>query len=51
MAVLARHNLPCVWCPMARFEVEELKIGEVCEAYKVDLKALPKELNERVKTK
>lgn len=51
LAVLAKYNLPCLWCPMARFEVEELKIGEVCEAYKIDLKALLEELNERVKTK
>ena len=48
--VLKKHNLPCLGCPMAQFEIEELKI-KVCEAYKIDLNPLLEELNEKIKTK
>jgi len=44
--VLGKYHLPCLSCPMARFEMERLKIGEVCEIYNIDLKSLLKELNE-----
>ena len=27
--LLAKYNLPCLTCPMARFEVESLKLGQV----------------------
>ena len=43
--VLEKFNLPCLHCPMARFEIEKLKIGEVCKAYGIDLKCLLMELN------
>lgn len=43
--ILAKYSLPCLSCPMAKFEMEKLKIGEVCEMYGVDLKNLLKELN------
>lgn len=43
--ILAKYNLPCLGCPFAKFEMENLKIGEVCKMYDIDLKNLLKELN------
>jgi len=43
--ILAKYNLPCLGCPFAKFEMENLKIGEVCKMYNIDLKNLLKELN------
>ena len=44
--ILSKHNLPCLGCPMAKFEIENLKIGQVCEIYGIDLEKLLEELNE-----
>jgi hybrid cluster-associated redox disulfide protein len=43
--ILIKYNLPCLGCPFAKFEMENLKIGEVCKTYNIDLKNLLKELN------
>ena len=43
--ILAKYNLPCLWCPAASFEVEKLKIGDVCQTYNIDFGKLLKELN------
>lgn len=43
---LAKYNLPCLSCPMAEFELANLKIGQVCEMYDIDVGKLLKELNE-----
>ena len=43
--ILIKYNLPCLGCPFAQFEIENLKIGEVCKMYNIDLKNLLKELN------
>lgn len=43
--ILIKYNLPCLSCPFAKFEMENLKIGEVCKMYNIDLKNLLKELN------
>lgn len=43
--ILAKHNLPCLTCPMAKFEASKLKIGEVCKAYGINLSKLLKDLN------
>ena len=43
--VLAKYNLPCLWCPMAKLEIKNLKIGQVCQMYEINLKNLLKELN------
>lgn len=48
--ILAKYNLPCLGCPMAKFEVANLKLGEVCKMYGIDLESLLKELNEKLKT-
>ena len=47
--ILAKYNLPCLTCPMAKFEIENLKIGDVCQLYGIDSKKLLKELNEKLK--
>lgn len=43
--ILAKYNLPCLSCPMAKFEVENLKIGEVGKMYNIDVENLLKDLN------
>jgi len=43
--VLEKYELPCLHCPMAKFEIENLKIGDVCQIYKIDIEKLLKELN------
>jgi hybrid cluster-associated redox disulfide protein len=43
--VLVKYNFPCLGCPFAQMEIDELKLGEVCKAYKINLKSLLKELN------
>lgn len=47
--ILKKHSFPCVSCPFAKMEMEQLKLGEVCEAYGVDAEKLLKELNEKLK--
>ena len=47
--ILARYNLPCLSCPLAKLEIENLKIGEVCRMYEINLKSLLKDLNEKLK--
>jgi hybrid cluster-associated redox disulfide protein len=47
--ILTKYNLPCLGCPFAKFEMENLKIGEICEMYGIDFKKLLKELNEKLK--
>jgi hypothetical protein len=43
--ILTKYGVPCLTCPMAKFELNELKIGQVAEMYKLDLKNILKELN------
>lgn len=43
--VLHKNGVPCLSCPMAQFEIDKLKIGEICKMYKLDLKNILKELN------
>jgi hypothetical protein len=43
--VLAKYNLPCLSCPMAKFEISLLKIGEVCKMYNLPLEKILKDLN------
>jgi len=44
--VLAENNVPCVTCPFARMEMDQLKIGQICEQYGIDCDLLLTELNE-----
>ena len=43
--VLSKYDLPCLHCPMARFEMQNLKIGAIAKQYSIDIKNLLKELN------
>ena len=45
MDVLSKHRVPCLFCPMASFEMGELEIGQVAEMYGIDADALLRELN------
>lgn len=47
--ILAKYNLPCLDCPFAELEMENLKIGEVCQTYNIDSEKLLKELNEKLR--
>ncbi|GAI14939.1 unnamed protein product [marine sediment metagenome] len=47
--ILARHNLPCLNCPFAKLEMDNLKIGQVCQMYNINIDKLLKELNEKLK--
>jgi hypothetical protein len=46
--ILAKHNLPCLHCPMARYESQDLKLGQVAEKYGIDKEKMLKELNEAI---
>ncbi len=43
--ILAKHGVPCVSCPMAKYEMAKLKLGDISEMYGIDLKALLDDLN------
>ena len=43
--ILAKFNLPCLWCPMMKNEMHKLKIGQICEMYNINAEKLLKELN------
>ena len=43
--ILAKHNVPCMSCPMASFELEKLEIGEVSKMYGLPLEKILKDLN------
>lgn len=44
--ILTKYNVPCLTCPMAKLELDELKIGQVAKMYNLDLKNILKELND-----
>ena len=43
--ILEKYHLPCLNCPFAMFEMESLKIGDVCKMYNIDINKLLEELN------
>ena len=45
--ILAKYDLPCLTCPMAKFEIENLKLGRVCKMYGINLEKLLGELNKK----
>jgi len=47
--ILIEHRFPCVTCPMAKFEIEKLKLGEVCNMYGIDLDGILNDLNQEKK--
>lgn len=44
--ILEKYNLPCLSCPFAKIEAEEMKIGQICQMYGIETKKLLKELDE-----
>jgi hypothetical protein len=49
VGILAKHGLPCLFCPAVSFEIGFLKLGQVAKIYGLDVKALIKELNEALR--
>ena len=45
--VLAKYKAPCLICPMAKMEMDVLKVGDICKMYGIDAEKLLKELNEK----
>lgn len=45
---LAKHRLPCLHCPMAKYEIEKLEIGKVAQMYNLNLEKILKDLNEKI---
>jgi len=43
--ILAKNGVPCVSCPIAQFEIDKLKIGQVCKMYGLNLKKILEDLN------
>ncbi|NQV09060.1 hypothetical protein HQ529_04370 [Candidatus Woesearchaeota archaeon] len=43
--VLFKNQVPCMHCPMAHFEMDMLKIGDVCKAYGLNEEKVLKDLN------
>jgi hypothetical protein len=44
--VLAKHKVPCLTCPFAKMEMNNLKLVDICKMYGIDCPKLLKELNE-----
>lgn len=47
--ILRKYDLPCLACPMAKFEIDTLTLGQVSGAYGLDLENMLKELNSALK--
>jgi hypothetical protein len=47
--ILEKYNFPCLSCPFAKMEIENLEIGRVCQLYGIDAKKVVKELNDVLK--
>lgn len=42
--ILGEYNVPCLSCPFARMEMEELTLEQICKNYDIDIDALIEEL-------
>ena len=49
--ILRKYDFPCLSCPFARYEMEELEIGNICEIYDINGKKLIEELNKKLNKK
>jgi arsenate reductase-like glutaredoxin family protein len=45
--ILESFGVPCVFCPFAKMEMENLRLKDICENYNIDSKRLIKKLNEK----
>jgi hybrid cluster-associated redox disulfide protein len=43
--ILEKHNFPCLGCPCVQYEMNDLKLGQICGMYQIDLEKLLEELN------
>jgi len=47
--ILEKYNFPCLSCPFAKMEIEDLEIGKICDLYGIEIEKVLKELNEAIK--
>jgi hypothetical protein len=43
--VLAKFEVPCLFCPRVQDEMGSLQIGTICETYGIDCEKILEELN------
>ncbi len=43
--IMAKYKVPCLTCPMAKFEMQELTLGDICQTYGIDCPKLLEDLN------
>lgn len=43
--ILEKYNFPCLHCDFAKIEMGQLKIGEICKIYRLNLNKILAELN------
>lgn len=46
--ILVKHKLPCLTCPFAQNEMEELKLDDICKMYNININEILKELNKKL---
>lgn len=46
--ILEKYGVPCLTCPHAEEEMNDLTIGQVCETYGLDGEAMLAELNKEL---
>ena len=49
--ILTKFSVPCVSCPMAKMEIDNLEIGDVCKMYGLKKKELLLEINKTLKAR
>jgi hypothetical protein len=47
--ILEKYDFPCLACPFARMEIENLEIGKVCDLYGIEIGKVLRELNDALK--
>ncbi len=48
--ILIKYNVPCLSCPLARFELSMLRLSDICNKYSINIEELLKELNKNIKS-
>ena len=46
--ILVKYKLPCLYCPMAKFEAQNLTLGKICKMYGIEIEKLVEELNQKI---
>ena len=44
--VLLKYDVPCLGCPMAKMEMQNLTVGQICSNYDIDQEKLLAALND-----